>query len=67
MTDLLLQCVTGDPGNAIYVRAYIENLQKKYGTAKKIGALAQFKERGARSALKKALPKSSGTRSLYTA
>lgn len=55
VTDLLLQCVTGDPGNPIYVRAYIENLQKKYGNAKKIGALAQFKERGARSALKKAL------------
>ena len=55
VTDLLLQCVTGDPGNAIYVRAYIENLQKKYGNNKKGSPLAQFKERGARSALKKAL------------
>ena len=55
VTELLTQCVTGDPGNAIYVRAYIENLQKKYGNNKKGGPLAQFKERGARSALKKAL------------
>ena len=55
VADLLRQCVTGDPGNAVYVRAYIENLQKKYGNSKKVGALAQFKERGARSAVKKAL------------
>jgi tetratricopeptide (TPR) repeat protein len=55
VTDLLLQCVTGDPGNPIYVRAYIENLQKKYGNNKKGAPLAQFKERGSRAALKKAL------------
>jgi tetratricopeptide (TPR) repeat protein len=55
VTDLLLQCVTGDPGNPIYVRAYIENLQKKYGNNKKGSPLAQFKERGARAALKKAI------------
>src|SRR3990170_2665797 len=56
VTDLLGQCVTGDPANASYVRAYIENLHKKYGNPKKISSLvAQFKERGARSALKKAL------------
>ena len=55
VADLLLQCVTGDPGNALYVRAYVENLQKKYGSSKKVGALAQLKERGARGAVKKAL------------
>ncbi len=55
VTDLLLQCVAGDPGNAIYVRAYLENLQKKFGNSKKISALAQFKERGSRSAFRKAL------------
>jgi tetratricopeptide (TPR) repeat protein len=55
VTDLLSQCVAGDPGNAIYVREYLDNLQKKYGNAKKISPLAQFKERGSRSALKKAL------------
>jgi tetratricopeptide (TPR) repeat protein len=55
VTDLLSQCVIGDPGNPIYVRAYIENLQKKYGNNKKGSPLAQFKERGARAAIKKAL------------
>ena len=55
ITDMLLQCVTGDPGNPIYVRAYIENLHKKYKNNKKGSPLAQFKERGSRSALKKAL------------
>jgi tetratricopeptide (TPR) repeat protein len=59
VTDLLGQCVTGDPANAIYVRAYIDNLHKKFGNPKKINPLvAQFKERGARSALKKALAQS---------
>ena len=55
MTDLLSQCVSGDPGNPIYVRAYVENLQKKYSNNRKGSPLAQFKERGSRSALKKAL------------
>ncbi|MCX6995691.1 MAG: ribosome recycling factor [Kiritimatiellaeota bacterium] len=30
LTDLLTQCVIGEPGNINYVRAYVENLQKKY-------------------------------------
>jgi tetratricopeptide (TPR) repeat protein len=55
VVDLLGQCVMGDPANATYVRAYIENLQKKHGNPKKISPLVQFKERGARGALKKAL------------
>ncbi len=54
-TELLAQCVAGDPGNDKYVKAYVENLQKKYNNNKKGGPLAQFKERGARGALKKAL------------
>jgi len=55
VTDLLIQCVGGDPSNAIYIRAFLENLQKKYGNNRKGGPLAQFKERGARGTLKKAL------------
>ncbi len=55
VTDLFLQCASADPGNPVYIRAYLENLQKKYGNVKKIGSLAQFKERGARGAVKKAL------------
>jgi tetratricopeptide (TPR) repeat protein len=53
--DLLAQCVSGDPGNDKFLRAYWENLQKKYNNNKKGGRLANFQERGARSALKKAL------------
>jgi tetratricopeptide (TPR) repeat protein len=56
VTDLLVQCVTGDPGNALYARAYIENLQKKYGNNKKGAPIyTQFGARGARAAVKKAL------------
>jgi tetratricopeptide (TPR) repeat protein len=54
-TELLTQCVLGDPGNIAYVRCYIENLQKKYDNNRKGSPLAQFKERASRSAQKKAL------------
>ncbi len=50
-TELLEQCVSGEPGNATYVNKYIENLQKKYNNNRKGSPLAQFKERGARGAL----------------
>ena len=53
--ELLTQCVVGDPGKIDYVRAYIENLQKKFGNNRKGGGWAQFQERGARGAQKKAL------------
>jgi tetratricopeptide (TPR) repeat protein len=55
VTELVAQCVVGDPSNAAYVKMYVESLQKKYGDNRKGSSLAQFKERGARSALKKAL------------
>jgi hypothetical protein len=54
-TELLAQCVLADPGNLIYVRNFISSLQKKYGQNKKGTTLARFKERGARSAMKKAV------------
>ena len=55
VTELVGQCVLGEPGNAAYVRMYVESLQKKYGDNRKGSSLAQFKELGARSALKKAV------------
>ena len=55
VTKLVGQCIVGDPGNASYVRIYLESLQKKFGNNRKGSPLAQFKERGARSAIKKAL------------
>lgn len=54
-TELFGQCVIGDPANLIYVQNYIGNLQRKYNHNKTGSKLAQFKERGARSAVKKAV------------
>ncbi len=53
--ELFTGCVQGDPGNLEYVQSFMTNLQKKYGSAKKLGPMVQFKERGARAALKKAV------------
>jgi tetratricopeptide (TPR) repeat protein len=58
VTELFSQCVLGEPGNQVYVQSFLGNLHKKFGNVKKIGPLAQFKERGARSVLKKALAQS---------
>jgi tetratricopeptide (TPR) repeat protein len=55
VVDLVNQCVHADSSNPIYVRAYLDNLQKKFGNNRKGSALSQFKELGARSAIKKAL------------
>lgn len=55
ITELLIQCVSADPGNAYYVRSFIENLQKKYKQNKKGAPLASIKVRGARAAAKRAL------------
>jgi len=55
-TQLLMSCVSEDPGNLEYVQSFMESLQKKYGNNKK-GAnfVLQLKERGSKSAMKKAL------------
>ena len=55
-TELLGQCVVGDPANLIYVQSYVGNLQKKYKNNRK-GAnfVVQLSQRGARSAARKAL------------
>jgi tetratricopeptide (TPR) repeat protein len=54
-TELLSQCVIGDPGNLSYVQSYLGNLQKKYNNNKK-GAnfVIQLKERASKAAAKKA-------------
>jgi len=57
-TELFGQCLVGDPGNLIYVQSYLGNLKKKYGNNRTGSRLAQFKERGARSGIKKALAQS---------
>ncbi len=53
--DLYTECVRGDPGNLEYLQNLMVTLQKKYGSVKKLGPMVQFKERGARAALKKAV------------
>ena len=53
--DLYTQCVSGDPGSLEYLQSLMNTLHQKYGSAKKLGPMVQFKERGARAALKKAV------------
>ncbi|MCE5302780.1 MAG: tetratricopeptide repeat protein [Planctomycetaceae bacterium] len=53
--DLLAQCVIGDPGNPVYVRAYLENLHKKFQNHKKNNQAGWFARRSVDGALKKAL------------
>jgi tetratricopeptide (TPR) repeat protein len=54
-SQLYEQCVLGNPGNELYYKAFIENLQKKYNNNHSGASMAQLRERGARSAVKKAL------------
>ncbi len=56
-TEMFSQCVQGDPGNLEYVKAFIDNLQRKYNNNKKGGSFGGFKGMGSRTALKKALSK----------
>jgi tetratricopeptide (TPR) repeat protein len=54
-TDLYADCVRGDAGNLEYLQCLMTVLQKRYGSAKKLGPMVQFKARGERAALKKAI------------
>jgi tetratricopeptide (TPR) repeat protein len=54
-TDLLAQCVLGNPANIFFVKAYIENLQKKFNNNKTGKTLAKLQEIGSRMAQKKAI------------
>lgn len=53
--ELLAQCVLGNPGSDLFVKTYIENLQKKYNNNRTGAHLAGFKERGSRAAVKRAV------------
>ncbi len=55
VTDLLTQCVTGDPGNFVYTQAFLSNLKKKYSNNKHGSRGAKFTTVGSRSAVKKAV------------
>ena len=53
--EVLLDCVSIDPGNVRYVQAFVDALHKKFGSSTKIGPLFIFKERKARNDLKEAI------------
>lgn len=54
-TDMYGQCLTTDPGNPIYVRAFLDNLSKKYNGNKRGSKLAGMKTLGTKASLKKAV------------
>ncbi|MDO4569900.1 MAG: tetratricopeptide repeat protein [Planctomycetia bacterium] len=56
-TELLLQCVSGDPGNVVYTQGLLANLKKKYANNRKGHSMAFLKMMGPRGAAKKALGK----------
>ncbi|HEX3870248.1 MAG TPA: tetratricopeptide repeat protein, partial [Pirellulales bacterium] len=54
-TDMYTQCVVGDPGNPIYVRSFLANLQKKYNNNKKGASMAGLKTAGTKASIKKSV------------
>ncbi len=53
--EMYTNCVAGDPGNPLYVKAFLANLNKKYGNNKKGAKLAGIKTAGGKASLKAAL------------
>jgi tetratricopeptide (TPR) repeat protein len=51
-TEMFTQCILGDPGNPLYVKAFLSNLNKKYNNNKKGARLAGLKSVGGKGALK---------------
>lgn len=56
-TELLYQCVIGDPGNILYLQRYMDNLKDKYGKNKRGHSMAFLRAMGSRGATKKAFGK----------
>ncbi|MCG8583507.1 MAG: tetratricopeptide repeat protein [Pirellulales bacterium] len=54
---LFAQCVSGDPGNLVYLQAMLGNLQNKYNNNKKGSKLAGFKTSKPKGIIKKATSK----------
>jgi tetratricopeptide (TPR) repeat protein len=50
--DMFAACVAGDPGNAVFLQAFLGALKRKYG-GKKAGSLTSFFSAGSRVMLKK--------------
>src|SRR5437868_5819775 len=50
-TELLTQCVVGDPGNQIYIQSFLGNLQRKYNNNKKGSTLAGIRTAGSKTSM----------------
>lgn len=53
--DVYTECVVGEPGNALYLQAFLANLKKKYNNNRRGKSLAFFKLTPLRASLRKAL------------
>ena len=50
-TELLTQCVIGDPGNQIYAQTFLGNLHRKYNNNKKGSTLASIRSAGSKTSM----------------
>src|SRR4051794_851063 len=50
-TELLTQCVVGDPGNVVYTQGFLGNLQRKYNNNKKGSTLASIRTAGSKASI----------------
>jgi tetratricopeptide (TPR) repeat protein len=50
-TELLTQCVLGDPGNQIYAQTFLGNLQRKYNNNKKGSTLASIRSASSKAGM----------------
>jgi tetratricopeptide (TPR) repeat protein len=50
-TELLTQCVAGDPGNVVYAQGFLGNLQRKYNNNKKGSTLASIRTAGSKASM----------------
>jgi tetratricopeptide (TPR) repeat protein len=50
-TELLTQCITGDPGNLVYTQAFLGNLHRKYNNNKKGSTLAGMRSVSAKAGM----------------
>jgi Flp pilus assembly protein TadD len=55
--DMLMQCVTSDPGNQIYAQAFLGTLCRKYNNNRKGSTLASIKAAGSKTSMMNATRK----------
>jgi len=65
--NMFTQCVVGDPGNLVYLQAFLANLHRKYNNNKKGSKLAALKGAGHKASFKKSLAKKDWTGAIKSA